>query len=135
MITYEMLKNLTDEDIAAAPELRPIAKEAEEAAKLIKETWTFKCGQSSRLIEEDEEEGIKWYMRYDGSLRIDVEGYGYCIINCNAGEIFEYIKAEHLYKEDLPCNKENEQLAAMANWCKHFRHFLTVTEAEYCSMS
>ncbi len=136
MINYEMIKNLTDEDVAKLSEFRPIAKEAEEAERMIRETWLFKSCQDTIKVWESDDGCVKEYMGYDGRWRRDVAGEGYSIVDCEAKEIFDYFKAEWLFKNYCGCVREDDdETAKMAEVCSHFREFLKRTEEKHSKIA
>lgn len=125
MISYEALKNLTDEDIAELEELRAIAAEAEEAEKLIKETW------HSRVIWEDDENGITETLSNGEKWTIQVAGKGYYTLLCDASTIFDYLYAEYVHNEKRPCALKDRKVSRMAEICDYFRKFLKRTREEH----
>lgn len=136
MITYEMLKNFKDEEVAMLKDARTIANEAEQAEELISKTWLFRNKQTELLIWQDAHMGITEYLTHDGKWRRDIAGNGCIIIECSAAEIFEYFIAEFLFKNDCGCVREDaDETAKKAGICNSFRKFLKRTEEKYDSMT
>ncbi len=128
MVSYDALKNLTDEDIAMLGELRQILEEAEGAEELIKYTWLFKAGEKEVMVWKDDEEGVREFVSYDGNWRRDVAGWGCVIVKCDAATIFEYFKAEFLFKNYCACVVDDDEMAKKAGICKHLRKFVERTQ-------
>lgn len=131
MVTYDALKSLTEQDIAMFGEIRPILNEAEETERLINDTWLFRAGEKEVMVWKDDEEGVREFVSYDGNWRRDVSGWGCNIVKCDAATIFEYFKAEFLFKNYCACVVDDDEMAKKAGICKHLRKFVERTREKH----
>lgn len=131
MISYNEIKKLEGMDDQTVKEILELAKEAEEAEELIKTTWVFKEGEERIMFGNPNSDSP--YQEELTSDRVWIRGYGddYEAIAGNASGIFEFLLAEYMAKNNLPC--ANAETYKMAQICGYFRKFLERTQEKHDS--
>ena len=114
--------NLTPEELVILDDLKELAKDAIEAAKLINEAYTFKIGQDKVVVWEDSynheyvtNDGI-WQARYLHQT-YDVKSTSH--------EIYKLLKNEYIYRNNHNKDKYYRDQAEIAGY---FRTFINKTK-------
>lgn len=131
MFDMEKIKNLTADEIIIVNGLVDAAREAKEAAKLIRDTYSFGIGEERITIWKDQYNAE--YLTHEGVWQARYLHQTYDI-KCSEDEIFKYFIAEYLIKNGFAkevegCYRTEE--GEMKLVCGYFRDFLKVTRQKY----
>ena len=126
MITYEAIKSLEGINYETFNELKNLAKEAEDAEKLIKSTWKFQSEEKIIDVLEGNESGnTREFLTIDRLWVREEGGNSYSGVQCSADKIFECFVAEFLFKNNYGCVREDaDETVKKAEMCSYLRGFL-----------
>lgn len=131
MFDYASIKKLTCNDTIILNSLVPLAEQAKEAEKQIKETYLFHIGEDK--IELWHDDYNHEYLTRDGVWQARFLHQTYDV-ECTAETIFEYMKAEYFiqngFTEQYEGNRYTED-GEKAFIFRYFKSFLKRTEEKY----
>ena len=126
MLDVKMLLELQGEDInmlnILLTELPKLAKEAEAAEKLIKETYSFKIGEDYITVWSDEHN--REFITKDGIWQARYLHQSYDV-TCTTNGIYKLFKEEYLYEKKYVEGKQYREAPLIAGY---FRNFISLTE-------
>lgn len=132
---YDMNKimSLNADEILIVNGLQDVAKEAKEAAELIRKTYVFHIGEDKIEVWHDRDMNNFEYLTYSGVWQARYLHQTYDV-ECSEDEIFQYFRAEYLVDngfvpETSECRYTEE--GQMKSISKYFRRFLKDTRSLY----
>ena len=132
---YDMNKimSLNADEILIINGLQDVAKEAKEAAELIRKTYVFHIGEDIIEVRHDRDMNNFEYLTHDGVWQARYLHQSYDI-KCSEDEIFKYFRAEYLvengFAPELSGSYYTEE-GEMKSICRYFRSFLNRTREIY----
>jgi len=122
------IMQLTPEEVFAVVKLQELATEANEAAKLIKETYRcFGIGEEEIEVYEDRDGYNHEYLTHSGLWKARYLHQTYDVY-CTPEGIFECFKAEYFTQMGV-CNLSH-QTRDLAEAARYFRSFINKTRAK-----
>lgn len=131
MFDYDNIMEFSPKTIWVLQALAPLADQAEETAKQIRETYLFHIGEENIEIWSDKQNHE--YLTRDGVWQARYLHQSYDV-KCDAETIFEYLKAEYLIKNGYVSQfrlGEYTNEGKMALIMGYFRRFMRKTAEEY----
>ena len=127
MVDIKKISSLTPEEIKAVVPLNDIVKEAEEANKIIFETYLFKAKQHDLTVYSDGSNTETF--SHNGIWKANYNHHEYTV-TCTKEGIYEIFLAEYLVSKKYVKEMENELLTEFGEkneTAGYFRDFLTRT--------
>ena len=121
MFDYAVIKKISPNDVLILNGLIPLAQQAIEAEKLIKETYMFHIGETE--IEVWTDQNNYEYITRDGIWQARYLHQEYNV-ECTADVIFEYFKADFLIKNGYSKEYENSCYTEEGKKAEIFRYFI-----------
>lgn len=132
MFNIEKITGLTVDEVIIINELLDVAKEAKNAAKLIRDTYQFPLGTDT--IEVWSDETNYEYLTHAGTWQARYLHQEYDVDCSSEDSIFKYLRAEYLVENEF-CEEYNgcyrTEEGKMAYISKYFRSFLVKTRKLY----
>ena len=120
MFDYESIKKIGPKDIMIINSLLPLAKQAIEAEKLIRETYLFHIGETKITVWTDQN---NWeYITRDGVWQARYLNQEYDV-ECTAEVIFDYAKADYLVKNGYVKECENSYFTEEGKKAEIYKYF------------
>ncbi|MBQ9267740.1 MAG: hypothetical protein IJ217_05665 [Clostridia bacterium] len=115
------IMSLTTDELAIMPKLISLAKEAQDAAKLVRESISFKIGEERAEVYRDRDGNNFEYVTVQGVWQARYLHQKYDIL-CDAESIFKLYTHAYLYEVSKDMNLYEESL--IAGYFKSFIHRL-----------
>ena len=126
---FENILKLGLNEIILINGLEKAAREAKEAAKIIRETYTFMAGKEKTEVYHDKaSNNVEFYTR-DGVWEVRYLDQEYDV-PCTEEELFKYFRAEYMVDEKFIDTPEMREMKLV---CSYLRSFISRTKKIYLS--